>query len=160
MRWILPDNNGRGADTPDRMFTTFVSNIAYGISRRCLYDLFIQVTPVRSIHYRTKIAFVDYYTGEDQSKSIEALDLTALCGRRIVLQRVEPHTVLSVSCDDWADRGYLSDVFGHFGACSCRRVSGEFRCVYRRRRDAEAALRAMDGRSILGNTFAVKLLEE
>lgn len=139
--------------------TTFASNIAYDVSRRCLYDLFLQVTPIKSIEYRSKIAFVSYFTAEDQEKSIKALDLVPLYGRRIVLQRIEPQTTLSVSCDGWMECTYLADVFGHFGACSCRETADGFFCIFRRRRDAENAVKTMHGRSILGNTFSVRLLE-
>ncbi|KAI5180573.1 hypothetical protein PAEPH01_2738, partial [Pancytospora epiphaga] len=43
------------------MLELFISNIDYKVTKACLYDLLIQVAPVKHLKYKTKIAFVDYF---------------------------------------------------------------------------------------------------
>lgn len=136
---------------------TFVSNIAYAVSRKCLYDLFIQITPIKKLEYKSKIAFVEYHSIEDQEQSLDALQNIRLFGRRIVLQRVEPPSTVRIRCEEWCDRAYLQDVFGRFGACKCSRDGTGFVCVFRRRGDAERAVRTMNQRDILGSVLYLVL---
>ncbi|KAI4291986.1 hypothetical protein PAPHI01_1260 [Pancytospora philotis] len=163
------------------MHTLFISNIDYQVSRRCLHDLLVQIGAFATLEYTTKVAFVEYESEACMRTAWEVLSGVELYGRKVVVQIVEPRCTLAVECAAWCDTAYISDIFRKFGSCSChlhansalyngptltnalaqrkeqsRRV---FLCTFRKRVDADKALSALHGKSLLGNVFHITKVE-
>ena len=149
------------------MFTNFISNISYDVTKECLYDLLIQITPIKALSYKTKIAFVDYYNEEDQNKSLFILNLTQLYDRRIIIEKIENKTYIKIECSINADVYYIKDIFTKFGSCEIqssykdtdkRSAGSEFICIYRKKEEANKALKEMNNKNILSRKFQLELI--
>lgn len=138
--------------------TLFVSNISYGVSKKCLFDLFVQIAPVRKLDYFRKIAFVEFDSSEHRRMAYDTLNGTELHGRRISMDLVEPETAVLVSSSLFNDTKYLQDVLSHFGSCRCQTEPEGIVCYYRKRTAADEAVRVLDGKSLLGILFTAKIL--
>lgn len=140
------------------MHTLFISNIDYRISKVCLYDLLVQIAPVKHLKYSSKVAFASYFVDEEMVLSYAMLNGVRLYGRRIFVQKVEPRTAVEVACSAWCDASYIGGIFGKFGSCRCKKWMGRYLCIYRRKIDAEKAVEKMHQKMILGNAFSVRIV--
>ncbi len=55
------------------MKTNFIANIHYKVTKIILYELLIQFTPIKSLDYKSKIAFVEYFTVNDCEYSLDKM---------------------------------------------------------------------------------------
>lgn len=78
------------------MHITYISNISYSVTRRIIYELFIQVTPIKRVSYKSKIALVEYFNKNDQKKSFEMLNNIQLYSRRIIMSIKKNTTVINL----------------------------------------------------------------
>lgn len=142
------------------MFTTFLSNISYAITKECLYDLLIQITPIKSLDYKRKVGFVIYFTREDQMKSYNILNLVQLYDRRIVMNIVEEKTIIKIGCSIEVDVHYLKDIFSKFGSCEIIRKNNQYFSIFRKKEEAEQAQKVMDRKRVFGKIFTAILCND
>jgi hypothetical protein len=139
-------------------FTTFICNIHYEITKEVLHELLIQITSIKSLNYKSKTAFVIYFSEDDQNLSYSKLNNIQLFNRRIQMYIVEPRTKLKVCVNRKVTKNYLLDVFSKFGSCKCSKKKGFFIIFFRKKDCAINSFKKLNNFEILGNKFYIEFI--
>ncbi|KAI5148167.1 hypothetical protein ENBRE01_0155 [Enteropsectra breve] len=141
---------------PTKVPTAFISNISYRITRKDLYELFIQVTPIRDVKYDSKIAHIKYNSIKDMEMSIEKLNKVALYGRPLSVEAVETKTIIYAVFSRSTPLGIVLNAFKKYGSCKCKATGeGSYKIIYRRERDATMAKQELQNTRIYGRMLTV-----
>lgn len=135
----------------------FITNISNRVSKCTIYELLVQASRVRGLHYNQErgYCFVEYDTQEELEYTCNVLEGVRLYGRRIYLNRVERQTEVVVrNVGPELDPVFLWDVFSKFGPCHVEAGrDGKDICTitYRRRECAARAVETVNGK-VIGNS--------